>query len=95
MSPFQIWVCEDFRDHFRDDSKVYLIESQVASMALTGETDDTLEVCLNNYEMTEEEEEVEDEEDVEEAVCHGCHPHKVYKPGRSVGVSAPLHAHRV
>ena len=53
---------------------------QVASMALTGETDDTLEVCLNNYEMTEEEEE-EEEEDVE-VVCHGCHPHKVYKPGR-------------
>ena len=36
------------------------------------------------YEQPAEEEEDEDEEDVEEeAVCHGCHPHKVYKPGRS------------
>ena len=28
MSPFQIWVREIFRDDFREDSKVYLIESQ-------------------------------------------------------------------
>ena len=63
---------------------------QVASMALTGDTDDTLEVCLNNYEMTEEEEE-EDEDEEEVAICRSCHcveapvranPHKVCKPGR-------------
>ena len=27
MSPFQIWVRDDFREDFREDSKVYLIES--------------------------------------------------------------------
>ena len=26
MSPFQIWVCDDFREDFREHSKVYLIE---------------------------------------------------------------------
>ena len=28
MSPFQIWVRDDFCEDFREDSKVYLIESQ-------------------------------------------------------------------
>ena len=27
MSPFQIWVRDEFREDFREDSKVYLIES--------------------------------------------------------------------
>ena len=27
MSPFQIWVHDDFREDFREDSTVYLIES--------------------------------------------------------------------
>ena len=52
---------------------------QVASMALTGEADDTLEVCLNNYEVTTEEEEEEEDDDEEEAEvkvvapCQNCH----------------------
>ena len=57
-----------------------------------------LEVCLNNYEMTEDE---DDDDEVEigrsASACHNCHcggigalpPHKVCKPGR---VSAPLPA---
>ena len=27
MSPFQIWLRDNFHEHFREDSKVYLIES--------------------------------------------------------------------
>ena len=29
MSPFQIWLRDDFREDFHEDSKVYLIKSQL------------------------------------------------------------------
>ena len=32
MSFLQIWVRDEFRDDFREDSKVYLIESQVRKL---------------------------------------------------------------
>ena len=37
MSPFQIWVRDDFHEDFREDSKVYLIESLLGLLAVAAE----------------------------------------------------------
>ena len=57
MSPFQVWVRDGFRDDFREDSLVYLIESLQEHLCELGWpaafAERLVERCLRDYAVSQ------------------------------------------